>query len=61
MPLTFVLVYRKDAMFARLIGKICDNGEIFFTLCSGQTVINKKHNIIKVDVFSNKLTYLCIG
>ena len=34
---------------------------VLLALCRGQIVKNKKQNIIKVDVSSNKLTYLCIG
>ena len=32
-----------------------------FTLYSGQTVKNREHNIIKEDVSSINITYLCMG
>ena len=61
MPLTFVLVYCKNAMFARIIEEYVITMQIFLTLCYGQTVINREHSIIKVDVFSINRTYLLIG
>ena len=61
MPPNFVLVYREDSMFARSIGEYVITVQMFLTLCQGKTVINREHNIIKLDVSSIKCTYLCIG
>ena len=36
-------------------------GANVLTLCKGLTLKNREHNIIKVDISSNKLTYLCIS
>ena len=33
MPLTFVFVYREDAMFARCIGEYVITVQMFLTLC----------------------------
>ena len=59
MPLTFVFVYQKNAMFACSIGEHVITEEMFLTLCQGQTLINRKHNIINVDPFLINCTHLC--
>ena len=61
MPLPFVLVYQKNAMFARSIGEYVITVQMFLTLCLGQIVINREHNIINVDVSSINCTYLFLG
>ena len=57
MPHTFVFVYRKNAMFARSIGEYVMTEQMFLTLYQVQTVINREHNIINVDVFLINCTY----
>ena len=61
MPLTFVFIYRENEIVARGIGEYLITVKMFLTLCQGQTVKNREHNIIKVDVSSINCTYLCRG
>ena len=60
MPLTFLFVYRENAMFACSIGEYVITVQMSLTLWKSQTVINMEHNIITVDVSSINRTYLCI-
>ena len=60
MPLAFVFVYRENAMFARCIGEYVITVKKIDILL-GSDGKNREHNIIKVDVSSINLAYLCIG
>ena len=61
MPLTFVFVYRENAMFSCSIGEFVITVKMLLTLCWDQTLINRERNIIKVDVSLINRTYLFIG